>query len=57
MISNSKTLSNDIAKKVAIAEVTEAKIDETRSSYKPVALHVAVLYFTVADLAAIDPMY
>lgn len=57
IISNSKTLSNDIAKKVATAEKTERKIDEARSSYKPAALHVAVLYFVVADMANIDPMY
>ena len=41
----------------AIAEETEKKIDEARLGYKPIAIHSTVLFFSIADLAHIDPMY
>lgn len=40
-----------------MADETEAKIDEARAGYKPVAHHASLLYFCVTDLGAIDPMY
>ncbi len=40
-----------------VAEKTEKKIDTARLGYKPVARHVSVLFFTISDLAAIEPMY
>ena len=43
--------------KVVIAEQTEKDIDETRSLYIPVAVNTQILFFCVADLASIDPMY
>ncbi|KAK3803952.1 hypothetical protein RRG08_059815 [Elysia crispata] len=57
ILSSSKNLSNDISKKQAIAEETEKKIDEARLGYKPIAIHSTVLFFSIADLAHIDPMY
>lgn len=42
---------------MAIAEQTEKDIDETRSLYIPVAVNTQILFFCVADLANIDPMY
>ena len=57
IISSAKTLSNEIAEKQAIAAVTEEKIDETRLGYRPVAKHVAYLFFNVAELCNIEPMY
>ena len=41
----------------AVAEETEAKIDETRMRYKPISIHSTVLFFSIADLANIEPMY
>ena len=41
----------------AIAEETEQKIDKTRMGYTPIAAHSAVLFFSIADLANIEPMY
>lgn len=41
----------------AIAEETEKKIDLARLGFKPIAMHSTVLFFTIADLANIDPMY
>ena len=41
----------------AIAEETEKKIDLARLGFKPIAIQSTVLFFTIADLANIDPMY
>ncbi|KAK3264588.1 hypothetical protein CYMTET_26684, partial [Cymbomonas tetramitiformis] len=57
VLSQSKVVSDDIAHKQRVAEKTEIKIDEARLSYKPVATYGSILFFTVADLASIDPMY
>eukprot|EP00002_Diphylleia_rotans_P006932 TRINITY_DN1638_c0_g1_i1.p1 TRINITY_DN1638_c0_g1~~TRINITY_DN1638_c0_g1_i1.p1 ORF type:complete len:4126 (-),score=976.49 TRINITY_DN1638_c0_g1_i1:597-12974(-) len=53
----SKTTSQEINQKVVEAESTEREIDQTRSQYEPVAVRGAILFFCVADLASIDPMY
>ncbi|BBM97612.1 dynein axonemal heavy chain [Marchantia polymorpha subsp. ruderalis] len=57
IISSSKVLSVEIAEKQKVAVKTEARIDEARKGYIPVAVHVASLFFTTADLCCIDPMY
>ncbi|XP_056634815.1 dynein axonemal heavy chain 7 [Diorhabda sublineata] len=57
ILSSSKVLSNDIAAKQAVAEVTEKQIDKARLEYTPIAVHAAILFFSIADLANIDPMY
>eukprot|EP00698_Gefionella_okellyi_P007650 TRINITY_DN186_c0_g3_i1.p1 TRINITY_DN186_c0_g3~~TRINITY_DN186_c0_g3_i1.p1 ORF type:complete len:2618 (+),score=811.11 TRINITY_DN186_c0_g3_i1:164-8017(+) len=53
----SKLKSNEISAKVQEAEVTEREIDEARQHYIPVAVRAAILFFCVADLANVDPMY
>lgn len=40
-----------------IAEETEKKIDESRQGYRPIAKHSSILFFSIADLPNIDPMY
>jgi len=57
ILSSSKTLSNEIASKQEIGEETEKQIDEARLGYVPVAFQAAILFFCIADLANIDPMY
>uniref|UniRef100_A0A7S1AC22 Dynein heavy chain n=1 Tax=Noctiluca scintillans TaxID=2966 RepID=A0A7S1AC22_NOCSC len=57
VLSASKQLSNEIAEKQQIADQTEMKIDAARLQYVPVAFKTAVLFFCIADLANIDPMY
>eukprot|EP00040_Diaphanoeca_grandis_P037865 m.251013 g.251013 ORF g.251013 m.251013 type:complete len:2401 (+) comp33890_c0_seq1:2-7204(+) len=57
VLSSSKVLSVEIAEKQQVAEETELKIDETRKGYTSVAVHSSVLFFTIAQLASIDPMY
>ncbi|KAK0056678.1 dynein heavy chain 1 axonemal-like isoform X1 [Biomphalaria pfeifferi] len=53
----SKIKSQEITAKVLIAEQTERDIDQTRSQYIPVAVNTQILFFCVADMANIDPMY
>ena len=43
--------------KVTAAEKTEENIDLTRSQYIPVAVNTQILFFCVADMCSIDPMY
>lgn len=57
VLSSSKTLANEISEKQAIAEETEQKIDLARMGYKPIAIHSSILFFSIADLANIEPMY
>jgi dynein heavy chain len=57
VISNAKELSIEINKKQAIAAKTEAKIDQTREGYRPIAVHVAWLFFNISELCNIEPMY
>ena len=49
--------SNDIASKVEDAERTEQEIDEAREQYRSVAVRASLLFFCIADLAGVDPMY
>ncbi|KAL8573170.1 Dynein heavy chain 3, axonemal [Nucella lapillus] len=57
ILSSSKVLSEEISAKQEIAASTEKQIDETRNSYKPVAVHSSILFFCISDLANIEPMY
>uniref|UniRef100_A0A8C3V7F3 Dynein axonemal heavy chain 3 n=1 Tax=Catharus ustulatus TaxID=91951 RepID=A0A8C3V7F3_CATUS len=57
ILSSSKELSEEISEKQKIASVTEQEIDSTRMGYKPVAVHSAVVFFCISDLANIEPMY
>ncbi|KAF5834888.1 hypothetical protein DUNSADRAFT_8192 [Dunaliella salina] len=52
-----KKLSDEIAAKQKQAESTEAAIDRARTGYAPISVHVSILFFCVAELANIDPMY
>ncbi|CAH1783738.1 unnamed protein product, partial [Owenia fusiformis] len=57
ILDSSKVLADEINKKQKVAEVTEKKIDESRVGYQPIARHSAILFFSIADLPNIDPMY
>nr|XP_012148645.1 PREDICTED: dynein heavy chain 7, axonemal [Megachile rotundata] len=57
VLSSSKTLSDEILAKQTVAEVTEKSIDAARLEYTPIAVYSTVLFFTIAMLANIDPMY
>lgn len=55
--SHLQATSNDIASKVEEAERTEQEIDAAREQYRPVAVRASLLFFCIADLAGVDPMY
>ncbi|XP_078466584.1 dynein axonemal heavy chain 12 [Lampetra planeri] len=57
ILDSAKVMSNEITKKQQVAERTELKLAESREGYRPIARHSAVLFFSIADLANIDPMY
>lgn len=57
ILSSSKALANEISQKQEVAEETEKKIDSTRMGYRPIAVHSSILFFSIADLANIEPMY
>ncbi|KAM7353017.1 dynein heavy chain at 36C isoform 1-T1 [Cochliomyia hominivorax] len=57
ILSSSKALANDINEKQVITEATEKQIDLARLSYVPIAEHSTILFFTIVELANIDPMY
>ncbi|POI28340.1 hypothetical protein CIB84_007910, partial [Bambusicola thoracicus] len=57
ILSSSKELSEEISEKQKVASATEMQIDATRVGYKPVAVHSAVVFFCISDLANIEPMY
>ena len=56
-LNDSKITSGVIGKRLLEAEKTEATISATREKYRPVANRGSVLYFVVASLANVDPMY
>ena len=45
ILSSSKILSEEIAKKQKVASETELEIDETRNGYRPVAIHGKIYQF------------
>lgn len=56
-LNNSKLTSGVIASRVQEAEHTEKSINEAREHYRSAATRGSVLYFVIADLAIISPMY
>ncbi|NXF83974.1 DYH9 protein, partial [Sclerurus mexicanus] len=52
-----KQTAAEIEEKVQEFKVTEAKINEAREHYRPVAARASLLYFTMNDLHNIHPMY
>ncbi|CAK9103626.1 Dynein axonemal heavy chain 7 (Axonemal beta dynein heavy chain 7) (Ciliary dynein heavy chain 7) (Dynein heavy chain-like protein 2) (hDHC2) [Durusdinium trenchii] len=57
VLSKSQAVSKDISEKQAVADRTAAKIEAARQSYLPIAKRAATMFFCVADLAYVDPMY
>ncbi|ORX87336.1 hypothetical protein BCR32DRAFT_215454 [Anaeromyces robustus] len=56
-LNKSKITSAAIQQRVQQAEVTEKEINAAREKYLPVSIRGAIIYFVVANLAEIDPMY
>ena len=56
-LAESKELSAAIAERLAESEATEIEINIMREGYRPAAIRGSLIYFVIADLAQIDPMY
>ncbi|KAM3869140.1 dynein axonemal heavy chain 12-like [Diretmus argenteus] len=57
ILDSAKIMSDKISEKQKAAEKTEMKIAESREGYRAIAKHSSILFFSIADLANIDPMY
>ncbi|CAD5112359.1 DgyrCDS1592 [Dimorphilus gyrociliatus] len=56
-LNDSKITSGTITQRLKEAEQTEAKITHAREKYRSVAAKGSVMYFVVADMGNVDPMY
>ncbi|ETL44032.1 hypothetical protein L916_05588 [Phytophthora nicotianae] len=56
-LETSKQTSNVVAQRLAESEATKQEVLEIRNQYQGVAVRGAMLFFVIADLADIDPMY
>ncbi|XP_065911794.1 dynein axonemal heavy chain 6-like [Dysidea avara] len=56
-LNSSKITSGEISKRLIQAEQTETMISTERENYRAVATRGSVMYFVVATLAEVDPMY
>ncbi|CCI45148.1 unnamed protein product [Albugo candida] len=56
-LGTAKVTSEDINDKMCEAEITERSIDDSRNQYRPVAFQASLLFFCIADLALVNPMY
>lgn len=57
ILTASKLMSNEIKEKQTVAEVTEKNIDTARGNYQSVSQEASCLFFSIMDLANLDPMY
>eukprot|EP01029_Cantina_marsupialis_P009144 TRINITY_DN2137_c0_g5_i1.p1 TRINITY_DN2137_c0_g5~~TRINITY_DN2137_c0_g5_i1.p1 ORF type:complete len:3984 (-),score=1416.37 TRINITY_DN2137_c0_g5_i1:203-12154(-) len=56
-LGDSKVISGVISQRLKESEKTEIEINETRNQYTSVAARGAIIYFVIADLGNVDPMY
>ncbi|XP_056136504.1 dynein axonemal heavy chain 6 [Lampris incognitus] len=56
-LQESKVTSAAIKHRLEEAETTELKINAARERYRPVATRGSIMYFVIAGLSEIDPMY
>ena len=57
ILGNAKKVSDDIAAKQVVADATTKKLDTIREGYQPTAYRSSILFFSIAAMANIDPMY
>jgi len=56
-LEDSNVTSTEINGRIAEAEIVEVSINETRLSYKTVAIRGSLIYFVIADMGRINDMY
>ena len=56
-LAEAKVTSEEIKSKMQESEATSEEIFATSEEYRPAAYKAAIMYFCIADLASVDPMY
>jgi dynein heavy chain, axonemal len=56
-LSHTKAASEEISRKMVESERTQVEVATARNVFLPVAQRACSLFFCVADLASVDPMY
>lgn len=56
-LKESKITAGTVQKSLAFSEEKQIEIDAARKQYQPVAVRGSILFFVIANLALIDPMY
>lgn len=56
-LDSSKITSDTVNNRMKLSKTTSEEIRVARESYRVVAKRGSVLYFSIADLSLIDPMY
>ena len=56
-LAQAKKTSNEVNIRMQEAEVTSIEVNKTSEEYRPVAKRASLLYFCLADMANVDPMY
>jgi dynein heavy chain, axonemal len=56
-LQSSKTIAQDVAQQLVVSEETEKRIDAAREGYRPCSQRASIMYFVLADLPSVDPMY
>lgn len=57
VLDEAKVTGDDVKTRQAEAAITEKEIDKSRESFRPIAFRSQLLFFTICELAVIDPMY
>jgi len=57
VLQDSKKISAEINERMEQSKIVEVEINDTRNLYLDVSIRGSILYFVIADLAGIDPMY
>nr|XP_046467282.1 dynein axonemal heavy chain 10 [Neodiprion pinetum] len=56
-LENTKSSAGEVMAKLLLAELTTVDINKLREGYRPVAKRGAILFFVLADMAAVNSMY
>lgn len=56
-LETSKITSETISKRLEASKITSEEINTTRELYRGIARRGSILYFVIASLSNIDPMY
>ena len=57
VLEDSKKTSKEINERMEQSLTVEEEINQPRNQYRSVAVRGSILYFVIADLARVDPMY